>query len=57
MMPRKVVFYSIKQRDAKAKRQNPAQYLLIIIVLAILFGISVLLELWQSPVAILISAL
>jgi hypothetical protein len=58
MEPRKTVFYSIKQKDREPKRQSPAKYLPIIILLTILFAaLSVLLGLWQAPVPTLISAL
>jgi hypothetical protein len=58
MEPRKVVFYSLRQKDSEPKRQSLAKYLPIIIVLTILFGtLVVLLGLWQVPMAILIAAL
>jgi hypothetical protein len=49
MKPSRVVFYSIRQKDAGPKRQNLTKYLPIIIVLTILFAA---LSLLLAPVPI-----
>ena len=54
---RKVVFHSVSQEERQRQRHYQKD-VPIIIVLIILFGtLSVLMDLWQAPVPILISAL